>query len=126
MPRISTERKRLGRQPAGLHRVAEHPPEQLEVLGEHLVLQPLEHLDRRALGHHRRAVVGVAGVAGEHELGHHQPAGDRPQLGLQHGDVAAGVDAGGGELVIRAGARVEDRAGGVAAEVAGAARGAGW
>ena len=53
----------------------------------------------------------------------HQPAGDRPQLGLQHGHVAAGVDAGGGELVIRAGHRVEDRARGVTLEVAGPSRG---
>ena len=56
------------------------------------------------------AVVGVAGVAGEHELGHDQPAGDRPQLGLQHGHVAAGVDARGGKFVFGAGHGVEDRA----------------
>ena len=41
----------------------------------------------------------------------------------KHGDVAAGVDAGGGELVVGAGHRVEDRAGGVAAEMAGPAGG---
>ena len=57
----------------------------------------------------------------EHELGHDQPAGDRAEFGLQHGDVAAGVDAGGGEFVLGAGQGVEDRAGGEAAEMARAA-----
>ena len=84
------------------------------------MLEPIEHFHRRPFGHHRRTVVRVAGVAEDSmNSGMHQPAGDRPQLGLQHGHVAAGVDARGGELVIRAGHRVEDRAGGVTLEMAG-------
>ena len=48
-----------GKRPDG-HGVAHHAPHQLQVVFEHLVLQPLEHLHRRAFGHHRRGVVRVA------------------------------------------------------------------
>ena len=122
MPRISTAVRASdgnGRQSTAWPKTS---PQQLEVVVEHLVLQPVEHLHRRPFGHHRRRVVRVLGVGGQHELGHHQPAGDGPQLGLQHGHVAAGVDARGGKLVVGAGDRVEDRAGRVAAEMAGSAR----
>ena len=86
---------------------------------DQLGLQAGEHPHGRAFGHHRRGVVGVRRVGGEHELGHHQPAGDRPQLGLQDVDVVAGVEARRPESRIRCRRGVEDRARAEAAEVGG-------
>ena len=85
------------------------------------MLEALEHADGRALGDHGGGVVGIGGVAGEHELGHDEAGGDGAEFGLEDFDVAAGVDGGGGELVVGVGEGVEDGAWCVAAEVAGLA-----
>ena len=53
---------------------------------------------------------------------HHQPAGDGAQFGLEHGYVAAGVEPGGGKLVVGVAQHVEDGARPVAAEIARPAR----
>ena len=104
-----------------------HAPHHVQVVDHLLRLQPLEHPHGRPLGHHRRGVVGVRGVGREHELRHHQPAGDGPQLGLQHGHEACRRRRRPpGSRTPGAAVGVENRARRVAAEVRRPARCAGW
>lgn len=103
---------------ADLDGAKEDAIEEIEVIDDEVMLEPLEHSDGRSFGDHGRGVIGVRCVARQHEFGHDEPSGDGAEFCLQYLHIAAGVDSRGGELVLRVGKGVENRAGCVASEVA--------